>query len=57
MIGTAIQTDSPLDFHGLSDRDRGVVDLNVFQAAKKWFPHWDLKGLQISWKNEEETFS
>lgn len=35
VVRTAIQTDSPLDFHGFSDRDRNVVDLNILYTAKK----------------------
>jgi len=47
VVRTAIQTDSPLNFCGSSDRDRNVVDLNVPQAAKKGCPHGKLRGFQI----------
>ena len=52
VVGTAIQTHSPLDFHSFSDRDGNVVDLNILQAAKKWLPDRALKGLQIGWKRK-----
>lgn len=29
VVRTAIQTDSSLDVHGFSDRDKNVVDLNI----------------------------
>ena len=47
VVRTAIQTDSPLNFCGTSDRDRNVVDLNILQAAKKGCPHGKLRGFQI----------
>ena len=49
VVRTAIQTDSPPNFCGFSDRDRNVVDLNILQAAKKGFPRRKLQGFQISW--------
>lgn len=47
MVGTAIQTDHALDFHGVGDGHGHVVDLNVLQAAGKGVPDGGLRGLPI----------
>ena len=56
VVRTAIQTDSPPNFCGFSDRDRNVVDLNILQAAKKGFPRGKLQGFQMSCKTKGEAF-
>lgn len=35
VVRATIQTDGSVDFRSLSDGDRGVVDLNILQTAKK----------------------